>query len=56
MTARWAPITSLLRRLISPVWVRVKGDGHALHVVEQRHPQVEDEALADARRPPALGQ
>ena len=31
-----------------------EGDGHALHVVEQRHAQVVDEALADARRPPAL--
>ena len=58
VTARWAPSTSLLSRLVSaPVSLRVKNDDrHALHVVEQRHPQVVDEALADPRRQVALGQ
>ena len=58
VTARWAPITSLFRRLVSaPVWVRVKNDDrHALHVVEQRHAQVVDQALADARGQVALAQ
>ena len=56
MNACWAPITSLLSRLISaPVWVRVKnGERHPLHVVEHAGAQVEDEALADARRVPPL--
>jgi hypothetical protein len=56
VTARWAPMTSLLSRLTSaPVWVRVKNAiGMALHVVEQGHPQPVDEPLAHPGRAPAL--
>ena len=56
MTARWAPITSLFMPADQRAGLGAgeEGDGHALHVVEQRDPQVVDEALADPGRPAAL--
>ena len=53
--ACWAPITSLLSRLMSaPVWVRVKkAMRHALDVGEHLRAHVVDEALADLGRHPA---
>ena len=57
VSARCAPITSLFMRLIERAGLGAgeERDGHALHVVEQLHAQVEDDALTDLRREPALG-
>ena len=58
VSARCAPITSLFSRLMSaPVWVRVKkAIGIRCTWSNSAHPQVEDQALADARRAPALAE
>ena len=55
--ARWAPITSLLSRLTrAPVRVRVKkATGMRCTWPNTATAQVEDQALADAGRLPALG-
>ena len=56
VTARWAPITSLFRRLTSaPVWVRVKkAMGWRWTWSNSGGAQVVDQALADGGRQPAL--
>ena len=56
VNARWAPITSLLSRLTrAPVRVRVKkATGMRCTWREHGAAQVEDQALADPRRLPAL--
>ena len=58
VTARWAPITSLFMRLTSaPVWVRVKNAiGMRCTWSNSAVAQVEDQALADPGRQPALDQ
>ena len=58
VTACCAPITSLLSRRLQRAGLGAgeERDRHALHVVEQRDPQVVDEALADPGRVPALEQ
>ena len=58
VNARWAPMTSLLSRLTSaPVRVRVKNaTGIRCTWAEHGPAQVEDDALADPRRLPALGE
>ncbi len=56
VTACCAPTTSLFNRDCKRAGLRAgeERDRHALHVVEQRDPQVVDEAFADAGRVVAL--
>ena len=57
VNARCAPITSLFSLETSePVLVREEGEWHPLHVPEDEAAEVIDQALADARGVPALGQ
>ena len=57
VNARCAPITSLFRRLdeCAGAGPREERDRHALHVAEHRAAQIQDQALADPRRLPPLG-
>ncbi len=56
VTACCAPTTSLFKRRLQRARLRTREERerHALHVVEQRDPQVVDESLAHPRRQPAL--